>query len=106
VDPYNVEAVLGDLGEISLYHLTSKALFPVLVYLEGAIADASNPELFLTNKEKLPPYSRALRDEIPLRRCFQYYLHCIHNLGLVRTPRDSASCVDLIWLGCSGLFFR
>src|SRR5712691_6769221 len=102
MDPYNIEPVLGDLGKISLYHLTSKALFPVLVYLECAIADASNPELFLTNKEKLTPYCRALRDEIPLRRRFKYYLHCVHNLGLVRTLRDSTGCGDLIWLGCSG----
>ena len=106
MDPYNVEAVPGDLGEISLHDLTSKALFPVIVYLEGSVAGASNPEFFFADNEELPLYSGALGDEFLFWWCFQYYLHCIHNLGLVRTPRDSACCVDLIWLGCSGLFSR
>ena len=70
MNPYNIEPVLGDLGKISLYHLTSKALFPVLVYLEGAIADASNPELFFANKEKLPLHSGARIDKFPSWRGF------------------------------------
>ncbi len=54
VDPDDVEAVRGHLGEVSFHGLCGEALFAVLVDEERAVADSANPELFVSQIEELP----------------------------------------------------
>src|SRR5207245_2030038 len=99
VDPYDVEAVLRHLGKISLHDLTSQPLLPVLVYLEGAVADASNPELFFPDVEKFPAHSGAFRDKAPFGSSFLQRLNCLHTLGYLSIPCSSPGSPVLILTG-------
>ena len=55
MDTNNIESVFSHQSEVSFNDLTAQTFLSVFVYLEGAVADASNPELLFPDIEKLPP---------------------------------------------------
>src|SRR5207253_3381860 len=52
VDPNDVEAVRGHLGEVSFHRLDREPLVAVLIDEERAVADAANPELVFSHIEE------------------------------------------------------